>query len=407
MILLYITYDGLLDPLGASQILPYIKIIAQSHGRVIVLSFEKNDRISMYSEQKYTEIKDFDIEWKPLRFTRGFGFFGKLWDLVKMYFWAWWLSMRYKVYAVHARGHPAAQVGLFVKKILGTKLIFDFRGLWVDERVDKGGWDVSRFWHRKQYQYFKKVERILLRRADQIVVLTNAVLGEMNKLGGAIESKITVIPCCADFDHFFLASEISKVCVRHDAQIPDDAFVIGYLGSVGPMYMLNCYFRFIELAFAHDKSVHSLIITPDIELLKKLINEYLPVELHNRVHFRSATRNEVPAVLSAMDVMVSFITPSYARMAASPTKLAECFASGIPVICNDGVGDVSEQVAQLGAGIIVDPASDIDLLRAVDCLDEIYKMGGQRLREKSRPLLGLERAESLYKSVYCKIVSNS
>jgi glycosyltransferase involved in cell wall biosynthesis len=90
-------------------------------------------------------------------------------------------------------------------------------------------------------------------------------------------------------------------------------------------------------------------------------------------------------------------------MAASPTKLAECFAEGIPVICNDGVGDVAEQIQQLGAGVIVNPASDADLTCIVQKLDEVCSMGGQRLRDAARPLLGLELAEVRYRSVYSKL----
>ena len=102
-------------------------------------------------------------------------------------------------------------------------------------------------------------------------------------------------------------------------------------------------------------------------------------------------------------MLVSFIQPSYARIAASPTKLAECFAVGIPVICNDGVGDVAMQIRQLGAGVIVDPASDDALSDVVQKLDEVFAMGGQRLREAARPLLGLEVAEERYRSVYSRL----
>ena len=92
-------------------------------------------------------------------------------------------------------------------------------------------------------------------------------------------------------------------------------------------------------------------------------------------------------------------------MAASPTKLAECFATGIPAVCNAGVGDVAETIVQLGAGVIVDPASDADLGMAADRLIEISAMGGSRLRDKSRVLLGLELASERYLSVYSKIES--
>jgi len=405
MNVLYITYDGLLDPLGASQILPYIRGIAQSQGRVVVLSFEKAAKAVAGQEQKAKEIEADGIEWKLIRFTAGYGAAGKVWDLLKMYFWAFLLAKKYSIHIIHARGHTAAQVGLFLKKFSGTKLIFDFRGLWVDERVDKGGWNLSHPLHRLQYRHFKKTERKLLQGADQIVVLTHAVVSEVVRIGTISPSKVTVIPCCADFDHFSLFITKSRADSRVDLHIPDDALVLGYLGSVGRMYMLDRYFRFFEMATSRQKNVHALIITQDIDVLKRLMIDCLPAALHSRVHIISSSRRDLPKIIPAMDVLVSFILPSYARMAASPTKLAECFATGIPAVCNSGVGDVAETIVQLEAGIIVDPASDADLDMAADRLIEISAMGGSRLRDKARVLLGLELASERYLSVYSKIES--
>ena len=42
---LYITYDGLLDPLGQSQVQPYLCWLGQAGVRIWVLSFEKPDRL--------------------------------------------------------------------------------------------------------------------------------------------------------------------------------------------------------------------------------------------------------------------------------------------------------------------------------------------------------------------------
>ena len=41
---LFITYDGLLDPLGQSQIIPYLKSIAKSEIKIKVISFEKKKK---------------------------------------------------------------------------------------------------------------------------------------------------------------------------------------------------------------------------------------------------------------------------------------------------------------------------------------------------------------------------
>ena len=38
---LYVTYDGLLDPLGQSQILPYIENLSENGYKLFVMSYEK------------------------------------------------------------------------------------------------------------------------------------------------------------------------------------------------------------------------------------------------------------------------------------------------------------------------------------------------------------------------------
>jgi len=404
MNVLYITYDGLLDPLGSSQILPYIKGISTHQDGVVILSFEKPERFSQGQQSMLSDIMDYRIHWKPLRFTEGLGFMGKLWDLSRMYFWSFYLANKYTTQVVHARGHAPAQVGLFLKRVLKKKLIFDFRGLWVDERIDKGGWDLSNFFHRLQYKYFKRVEKKLLAQADQIVVLTNKVVSEVVKLGASPPSKITVIPCCADFNHFPLLTDISILEAKTLTGIPDNAFVLGYLGSVGNMYMLDHLFHLYELTKNVRDDYHLLIITQDITALEDLMKRYLKPHLHSFIHIKSASRDDVPRLLPAISIMVSFISPSYARIAASPTKIAECFAVGIPVIANDGVGDVAKIINKLDGGKIVDPFSDEDLTKVSHELGKISAKGGCRLRDVSRPILGLELANKRYKSVYEKII---
>lgn len=400
---LFITYDGLLDALGGSQILPYIKGIAVKQGGMVVLSFEKSGRLEQGQSSMYLELQKFAIQWKPLRFTSGIGVLGKLWDMCRMYYWCAWLSFKHNVNVVHARGHPTAQIGLFIKRLLGAKLIFDCRGLWVDERVDKGGWDLSKPFHRMQFNYFKRVERKLFTHADQVVVLTEKVVNEVVRLGASPPRKITVIPCCADFNHFPLATTDLKSKARSNAGIPLGARVLGYLGSVGRMYMLDRFFYMFALAAKEHLDIHACLITPDVEVLRQIMLKSLPSSLHDRVHIKTASRDEVPNLLPAIDVLVNFVQPSYARISMSPTKLAECFAAGIPIICNEGVGDVEKIVNKLGAGYVVTSVSDEGLADLILELDEIFSMGGQRLRDAAQPLLGLELAQNRYQYVYSQL----
>ena len=404
MTILYITYDGLLDPLGPSQILPYIKNISRHQNEVVVVSFEKSERLLHGKDALLLDLCDYSIRWEPLLFTKGLGILGKFFDLCRMFIRAFFINWKYNVKVVHTRSHAPALVGLFIKRISRAKFIFDFRGLWVDERVDKGSWNLNRFFHRLQYKYFKRAERQLLIQADHVVVLTNKVVDEVVKLGTIKKSKITVIPCCADYSHFILSTDALKKDARVVLGIPPDAFVLGYLGSVGRMYMLDRFFHLLKLAVIVRKDCHAFLITQDTSALKQLMKSYLENELYNRIHIKSASRDEVPVVLPAIDVMVSFITSTYARKGASPTKMAESFASGIPVIANPGVGDVKQVVERLDGGRIVDPFSNDELMEVVETLDAISSKGGERLRDASQPELGLDYANKAYQSVYDKVV---
>jgi glycosyltransferase involved in cell wall biosynthesis len=404
---LFITYDGLLDPLGGSQIVPYLEEIAAHPRKVHVLSFEKADRVREGFSELRCGLDQLGIEWTRLKFTQRLGGFGKVWDLLKMYITALFIVIADRPAYVHARSHAAAQVGLFLKRCFGLKLIFDFRGLWVDERVDKGGWDLKCAHHRWQYYAFKRTERELLANTDQLVVLTEAVVPEVHRLGATQSTNVTVIPCCADFEHFALVVDHIRSETRETLEIPKHALVLGYLGSVGRMYRLDRVFRLFEMAIADHYEAHLLVVTQDLVCLKNLMGNHLPFALRKRVQVTSATRLQVPKFIAAMDVLVSFIQPSYARMAASPTKIAECFATGIPVICNSGVGDVAEQVRSLEAGRVVDIDSDEELTAAVLALPYIAKMGGARLRDEARKVLGLEVASQRYRAVYAGLDTGS
>jgi hypothetical protein len=92
------------------------------------------------------------------------------------------------------------------------------------------------------------------------------------------------------------------------------------------------------------------------------------------------------------------------RMGASLTKMAECFAVGIPVVVNSGVGDVKQTIDRLDGGWIVDSLSEDGLMETVQNLDIISAKGGRRLRDVSRPILGLDFAATCYQSVYEKLV---
>ena len=46
-----------------------------------------------------------------------------------------------------------------LKKIFKFKLIFDCRGMWADEKISKGTWNLNFFLHKVQYNFVKIQEK--------------------------------------------------------------------------------------------------------------------------------------------------------------------------------------------------------------------------------------------------------
>jgi len=304
---------------------------------------------------------------------------------------------------VHARGHVAGQIGSFLKLILRCKFIFDFRGLWVDERVNKGGWDLSKNFDKLQYKLFKIVERTIINRSDRIIVLTEAVIDELMNLGNISKDHISVIPCCADFDHFSPHSDLKKKEFRLMLGIKSDDLVLGYLGSIGPMYRFESYVKLVVLSRSKHRNVRGLIVTQDAPNARKILSSLTHSYDQNLFIVASASREEVINYINIFDVMINFLTSSYARLATSPTRNAESFACGIPVICNQGIGDVDKHTSILDSGLTIPDLSDQSLLGAMNELEVIRSKGGLRLRVEAKKIFALEIAEQRYKNVYSDI----
>jgi glycosyltransferase involved in cell wall biosynthesis len=401
--ILYISYDGLLDPLGASQILPYAFNIASSSQYFHIISFEKKDRLDDGARELRALLKEKGIHWTPLLFSSRWKSFSKIYDLIKMHFCCLIICIRHSIKIVHARSHLSTQVGCFLKIFFNLKLIFDFRGLWVDERVDKGGWDINKLLHRIQFNLFKRIEKILLQKSDHIVVLTHAVVDEIHNIASVPLSKVTVIPCCADYDHFKPINKEIIIEAKRKLDIPEESLVLGYLGSLGKIYLIDRLFRLLEIASYREKVIHILIITKDLAELRNIINNTVKESLLPFVHIASASRVEVPEKINIMNAMVSFTQPSYARISMSPTKIAECFAIGVPVVVNEGVGDVASDIKKVRGGLVVPDATDKSLEYILDNLDQVLEMRGTSLRQSSSHFFSLEKAHTLYQSVYSKI----
>src|SRR6476620_11682826 len=66
----YITYDGLTDPLGGSQVLPYLIGLAEVGHEITILSCEKPERMLRDGAQIRKLCADAGLTWNPIKYHK-------------------------------------------------------------------------------------------------------------------------------------------------------------------------------------------------------------------------------------------------------------------------------------------------------------------------------------------------
>ena len=403
--ILYITYDGLTDPLGRSQVLPYLTGLAAMGHRITILSCEKWDRWKSDGPAVQKLCDQAALFWAPIAYHRRPPVLSAAYDTAMLARRAAVLHRERQFEIVHCRSYIPVIVGLHLKKRYGLKLIFDMRGYWAEEKVESGNWPLRNPLFRAVFDYFKREEADALIRADAIVSLTRA---SRHELAGRPElkdgpEKIAVIPTCVDFDHFALATQAGRKKARQQLGIPHDTPVLGYVGSVGgDNYMLGEKLEFFRAYREKRPGACFLFITQvDPQLIIAAAREKDIGE--DCLLIRAARRDEVPFFTSAADHGVAFKRATFSALACSPTKLGEMMALGTPVAANSGVGDVTEILAETG-GVTIDRFDRQSLSAAVGRLIST-EMTPKTIRDRARTRFDLRNGVRAYDQIYRSVVT--
>lgn len=350
---LYISYDGLTDPLGRSQILPYLLGCARRGHKIVALTAEKPHRLSAEGAAVAHVCAETGIQWEPIRYHKRPPLVSTVVDLAAIRRAAVALHHRHCFSLVHCRSYVPAAAGLHLKRRFGLPLLFDMRGFWPDEKAEGMSWNMTNPLFQLVYRHFKGLEAKLLHTSDAIVVLTEAAKAELRKTYTIdADQRISVIPCCVDFAHFPLITGSSRKQARHMLGIAEEASVLAYVGSLGGNYMLREMLQFYSVFRRKHASSRFLFITlDDLGTIHQVAAaEGIPLD---ELVIRSASRAEVPVLLAAADIGIAFKQPRYSARGCSPTKIGEMLAMGLPVVANVGVGDVCEVLASTAGGALV------------------------------------------------------
>ena len=309
---LYLSYDGMCDPLGGSQVLPYLFGLAgRGHG-ISLISFEKRERSAEEKADVAAACERERIDWHPLTYHKQPPVLSAMYDVRRMRKLAEELHRKNGFDLVHCRSYLPDMVGLRMKRRYGTRFLFDMRGFWADERVDGRIWSLSNPVLRAVYIYFKRREAEFFSEADHVVSLTETGRSILlsRRPHPADGPPISVIPCCVDLEAFSPVAAEHRGTARRELGIMPDATVAAYLGSFGTWYMVDEMMDFFRVQLERAPDAVFLIISrdPAEEILARASARGVPPD---RLMIRSASRTEVPKLAAAADYALFFIQPVF------------------------------------------------------------------------------------------------
>jgi len=401
--ILYLSYDGMTDPLGQSQVLPYLIGLTKEGLKFHIISFEKQHRFDTHKEHIQKICDENGISWHPNSYTQKSPLFTTIWDVYRMKKLTRKLHKEFNFYVIHCRSYISALVGLSMKKKHGTRFIFDMRGFWADERIDGGLWDLKHPIFKVVYKYFKKKEINYFSNSDYTISLTQNGKNEIESwdVFKSNPPKIQIIPCCVDLDLFNPASidEVKKHTLRTELGLSETDFIIGYVGSIGTWYMLSEMLDYFKVLKTQKSNAKFLFVTGERpEKINKVVKE--KGILVNDITITSCLHKDVPLNISLFDSSLFFIRPTYSKKASSPTKQGEIMAMGIPLVCNYGVGDTDEIVKKYQAGSVVTEFNDENYLKTIQNPSTVNR---ELMMDGARDFYSLKGGIQKYLHVYKEI----
>ncbi|MDR0789407.1 MAG: glycosyltransferase [Bacteroidales bacterium] len=388
---LYISYTGMMEPLGTSQVLNYLYGLSKRYTFHLVSLEREKDYLDTSKKEKLKEsLLQQNIHWYPLLYKGGMK--GYLSDFLKVYRLTRSLMKKEDIVLLHCRSYMPTFIAYLLKKgHHNLKYIFDTRGFWFDEKADVGS--LNR--RNCLYKIAKWIERKMYLQADQITILSNygkeTILKNLLFRNGDQLNNITVIPTCVDLEKF------NTDRVRQNKK----GLIIGYVGTAVGWYNFGKTAE--ALALINKQIDCNLLVFNDgqhysikQELAKYGITNY---------SLEKVSFNDMPERMKEIDISLFFIHPFFSKRASSATKLGELFATGIPVITNAYVGDSEYYINQYSVGKIVD-VDNLDNYNFTQIISELNTGECKnRCRQVAEKYFSLSDGINKYEEIYFHLLN--
>ena len=226
-----------------------------------------------------------------------------------------------------------------------------------------------------KYLFLRRWERLQMKKARHLFTVSNNYKTFLQDHYAV--AQVDTLPCCVDVKVFQFSESLRKT-FRQRLKIADDEVVGIYVGKFGGIYYDQEAYRVFAMAAKYFPRFRLIVLTP--ELPDKLLPSLLAAGLkHEQIDVRFVPHAEMPGWLSAADFAFATIKPAKSRKYCCPVKDGEYWASGLPILLTDGVGDDYLLLQQTHSGAIFD-LEEANLVKGFATIENILRDANHRQR---------------------------
>jgi hypothetical protein len=367
--LLYLTQDGLLEPLVHSQVVRVVERLAALGWRYRIVSLEKERDLADGARVRrlWERLERAGIGWEYAAFDWGQSSRAAANNLGFLTQRAIGRARSGTIRGLHARAYVPSAAALAAWTATRIPWVFDARGYWVDERLEEGRWFTSPV----RLGVARGLEHQLFTTASAVVTLTELQAAEVRERFRPLGPRpVRCITTLADYEDF--RRRPSETLGRVPAETVErlrDRRVVAIIGSINRSYLVDETLDLARRILLANPVTHLLVLSGQRdEYERRLAQIGLTPE---RYTVARAEHEAMPEWLSLVEWCLLLLHPnSPAKRASMPTKLGELFAAGVRPIqfgCN---AEVSEWVRRAGTGVVLEDVSGDSLNRAARLVTE-------------------------------------
>ncbi len=324
-------------------------------------NFPKGEIYEGYKNKLYQKEKIEGIEvirvWSYVSSNQGFA--KRILDFLSFAFMAFWAGLFKKTDVIIGTSPQffttwTAETLSVIKR---RPWVFELRDLWPESIKAVGAISGE----SKIFKALEKIELRLYNRSSMVISVTNSF--KENLISRGIEGeKIRVVRNGANLERF---SRRERNVLWEEKLGLKEKFVVGYVGTHGMAHKLD----FILKSWPKDRGDLHLILMGDGAEKLKLQELAKELNILNISFLDSMPKEDVPDILSLMDVSLVPLKKSDLFKTVIPSKIFENSAMQIPILL--GVeGESAEIINKYGAGICFEPENKTSFVEKLTILKD-------------------------------------